>query len=167
MEILKDKTIKENRCGIVYQVECEDCDSKYIGETECSLWTRFMEHCRPSSTSSEVSKHLHQECPGDSTSLESAKILDAEPRYFERGVRESIQIRIHQPSLNWDSGRHKLAAVWTNILRAHLLGPGEHNISDPQWGDMFALCQPLSGDQAPRKEWKLQVSLSLNVVNKV
>ena len=58
-----------------------------------SLKTRFLEHCRPSSTSSEVLKHLHVDCPGHSIKLERAKILNTETHLYERGVKEAIYIR--------------------------------------------------------------------------
>ena len=36
------------------------------------------------------------------------RILEAEPKWFERGVRESIKIRINSPTLNKDAGRYNL-----------------------------------------------------------
>ena len=71
-------------------------------ETERSLKTRFLEHRRPSSTSSEVSQHIHIESPGHHVDLDQVKILDREPRFFERGGKEAIFIRINKPSLNKD-----------------------------------------------------------------
>ena len=61
-------------------------------ETERSLKTRFLEHRRPSSTSSEVSQHIHIESRGHHVDLNQVKILDREPRFFERGVKEAIYI---------------------------------------------------------------------------
>ena len=52
--------------------------------------TRSLEHKRPSSTSSEVSSHIHIESPGHHIDLNEVKILDREPRWFERGVKEAI-----------------------------------------------------------------------------
>ena len=69
------------------------CEEFYIGETERSLKARFLEHRRPSSTSSEVSQlsqHIHNESPGHKIDLEKVKILDREPRWFERGIKEAI-----------------------------------------------------------------------------
>ena len=65
------------------------------------------------SVSSEVSKHIN----GDhSISLDNVRILEVEPKWFERGVRESIQIRINSPTLNKDVGRYNLPPVWNNTL---------------------------------------------------
>ena len=66
----KDKTEKQDVTGPVYMIPCQgqttrgQCLESYIGETERSLKKRFQEHKRPSSTSSEVSKHIHIESPG-------------------------------------------------------------------------------------------------------
>ena len=49
------------------------CKELYIGETELSLKTRFLEHKRPSSTSSEVSNHIHIESPGHHIDLDKSK----------------------------------------------------------------------------------------------
>ncbi|KAI8478716.1 hypothetical protein Bbelb_435510 [Branchiostoma belcheri] len=49
----KDKTPKEEKCGVVYCIPCQGttrqgtCEESYIGETECSLRTRFLEHKHP------------------------------------------------------------------------------------------------------------------------
>ena len=62
----KDKTEHKDTVGPVYLIPCQDhtrkgpCSESYIGETERSLKTRFLEHRRPSSTSSEVSQHTHR-----------------------------------------------------------------------------------------------------------
>ena len=49
---------------------------------------------------------------------EGVKILAVEPRWFERGVREAIHIRMEQPSLNKDGGGYNLLSIWNNMLRS-------------------------------------------------
>ena len=66
------------------------CEEFYIGETERSLKARFLELRSPSTTSSEVSQYIHTESPGHKIDLEKVKILDREPRWFERGIKEAI-----------------------------------------------------------------------------
>ena len=122
----KDKTEKKDTAGPIYYIRCQrqtqrgQCTESYIGETERSLKTRFLEHRRPSSTSSEVSQHIHIESPDHHVELEEVKILDREQRYFERGVKEAIYIRVNQPSLNKDGGRYKLPRVYDPILGSHV-----------------------------------------------
>ena len=55
-----------------------------IGETERSLKEWFLEYRRPSSTTSEVSPHIHTEKPEQKVDINGVKILAVEPRWFER-----------------------------------------------------------------------------------
>ena len=122
----KDKEHKKNRTGVVYHIPCQgkttrgQCKETYIGETERSLKARFSEHRRASTTSSEVSQHLHIESPGHQVDIDSVKILDREPKYLERGIKEAIYIRTHQPTLNKDGGRYKLPTVYDKVLRSQI-----------------------------------------------
>ena len=107
----KDPLSKENVVGPVYKIKCEEYDAVYVGKTERSLKARFSEHRRPSSTTSEVSKHIHVDHPQHSVELDNTEVLTTEPRWFERGVKEAIYIRALNPSLNRDGGRYNLPLV--------------------------------------------------------
>ena len=37
----KDKTPDMNKCGVVYEIACPECDEKYIGETARAMSTRL------------------------------------------------------------------------------------------------------------------------------
>ena len=116
----KDKLGKEKIVGPVYHIPCGNCEDDYIGESERSLKARFDEHKRPSSTSSEVSKHIHASSKPHSIDLESTNILAVEPKWFERGVKEAIYIRAMSPSLNRDGGRYQLPPIWDNVIRTNI-----------------------------------------------
>ena len=75
----KDQVPKDNTVGPVYLIKCEDCEASYVGETERSLKARFMEHRRPSSNTSEVSRHIHSEKPEHHVNITNTKILTVEP----------------------------------------------------------------------------------------
>ena len=113
----KDPVDKENVVGPVYKIKCEECEATYVGETERSLKARFSEHRRPSSTTSEVAKHIHTDQPEHTVELDNTEMLTTEPRWFERGVKEAIYIRALNPSLNRDGGRYNLPPVWDNIIK--------------------------------------------------
>ena len=50
---------------------------------------------------------------------EEVIILDSEPRWFERGVREAVYERVERPSLNRRGGlRLNLARTWDRALRS-------------------------------------------------
>ena len=40
----KDKTTIDKKCSVIYQIDCADCDSVYVGETARSLSARVKEH---------------------------------------------------------------------------------------------------------------------------
>ena len=123
----KDILDKERIVGPVYHISCEDCSCSYVGETERSLKARFQEHRRPSSVTSEVSKHINLECPGHSVKMDKTKVLAVEQDWFKRGIKEAIYIRTLKPSLNRDGGRHNLHQVWTNLLLQDICrGGGPH-----------------------------------------
>ena len=86
-------------------------------ETERSLKTRFLEHKRPSPTSSKVSNHINIESPGHHIDLDEVNILDREPYWFERGA-EAIYIKVNNPTLIRDGGQYKLPGVYESILRS-------------------------------------------------
>ena len=113
----KDKVIKERVVCPIYHISCDSCDDSYIEETQRSLKARFSEHKRPSSVNLEVSKHINCDYPDHRIALDNVRILEVELKWFERGVRESIQIRINSPTLNKDMGRYNLLPVWNNILK--------------------------------------------------
>ena len=124
----KDPIPPQDACGVVYHIKCDGsevtddspCSESYIGETERSLRSRFLEHRRPSSIHSEVSSHINRDKASHSVSLANAKILGREDDWFARGVREAIHIRAHHPSLNKDGGRYQLPHIWNSLLREHI-----------------------------------------------
>ena len=89
----KDPVGKDKAVGPVYKISSKECEATYVGETERSLKARFGEHRRPSSTTSEVSKHIHTDSSDHTITLENTKILVVEHKWFERGVKEAIHIR--------------------------------------------------------------------------
>ena len=68
------------------------CKEFCIGEIEHSVKTHFLKHKWPNSTSSEVLNYIHIESPGHYIDVDEVKILDREPPWFERGVKETIYI---------------------------------------------------------------------------
>ena len=107
----KDQEDNVKRCGVVYSITCDNCDSEYIGETERALTKRLSEHRRESSP---VAQHMGNQ--QHSFKEKDVKIVDRESRWFERGVREAIHIRSRSPSLNRDQGRHLLPPIYNSVI---------------------------------------------------
>ncbi|XP_072017304.1 uncharacterized protein [Amphiura filiformis] len=112
----KDKTKTDQRSGTVYHITltCDDCDAAYVGESERSLKARLAKHRRPSSTSSPVAQHV--KASKHTIDWNNVKVLDQDSNWYNRGVREAINIHRHPSNLNKDKGRHDLAPVYRNIL---------------------------------------------------
>ncbi len=64
------------------------------------LETSTLEHRRPISAIREVSQHVHMDDPDHNISMDYTNILEVEPKWFERDVKEVILIQTMQPSLN-------------------------------------------------------------------
>ena len=125
----KDKTDKQSKCGAIYHIACTGCSSHYIGETERPLKARMAEHRRPSCVNSPVVQHrLTTKHEIDTT---SAKILDSEPRWAQRGIKEAIYIRAHNPDLNCDQGRYHLSALWDPVIRTGVRTQSTNTSSPP------------------------------------
>ena len=117
----KDRLEPKEVCGPVYKIVCgggrgEECEETYIGETERIFKARFLEHKRTSCASSEVSRHINKDKPEHDVHIDEARIVDRDPDWFMRGVREAIYIRAHKLTLSRDGGRYILSAIWTRLV---------------------------------------------------
>ena len=87
-------------------------------EKKSNLKAIFIEHRRPSSSTSEVSRKINKDCCRHSVDIESVRILDRAPSWFKRDIKEAVDIhvRAHKPVLNRDGGRYNLPHIWDNTL---------------------------------------------------
>ena len=53
----KDRTAKAANCGVLYDIQCPECDQHYIGETARKLGTRIKEHLSCRQPLSAISEH--------------------------------------------------------------------------------------------------------------
>ena len=89
-----------------------DINHTYVGETKRPLSVRFKEHCKLDKTTA-VGEHCLE--TGHSVSLTNTKVLAREEDWFKRKIKEAINIRQQQPSINRDQGYH-LPAIYSQIL---------------------------------------------------
>ncbi|KAH3826961.1 hypothetical protein DPMN_128889 [Dreissena polymorpha] len=61
--------------------------------------------------------------------MENVRILDREPSWFERGVKEAIYIRALRPVLNKDGGRYQLLHTWDHTITSLTLTISGVNVS--------------------------------------
>ena len=97
----KDPTEVKDKCGVVYNVDCNSCDDSYVGETARKMGKRFEEHAK-SDKESAVLDHITT--TGHNISLEDVSILAQEPRFGARKIKEALEIYKRRPSLNKDQG---------------------------------------------------------------
>ena len=91
-----------------------NCGEDYIGETERQFKQRLCEHKRPSSVGKSVMA-THVQTEGHAVD-DNIRFYGQESDWARRGVKESIEIRRHRPSLNRDEGRHQLPHIWDTLL---------------------------------------------------
>ena len=54
-----------------------------------------------------------------SFSQDNVSVLDREPKWFQRGVKEAVHIAASRPSLKRDRGRHILPAAYNSLVQLH------------------------------------------------
>ncbi len=106
----KDRDKLEDKCGVAYHLTCQGCDAQYVGEAERALKHRLKKHSRDSSPVGHHMGFYQHKLDND-----NIKILDRESRWFQRGVREAVQIRSRYPPLNRDRGRNQLPPSTTPL----------------------------------------------------
>ena len=90
----KDKGHPQDKLGVVYQLMCQDCEASCIGETERALKQRLKEHQKDSSPVGHLMGYDKHKV--DSQNI---RIVDRNSGWFQRGVREAIQIRSRSPTV--------------------------------------------------------------------
>ncbi|KAI8519535.1 hypothetical protein Bbelb_027920, partial [Branchiostoma belcheri] len=116
----KDHVQKGIKSEVIYRLKCVEpnCNDTYIGETSQPLKERYKQHCRATASGySSAIYHHTKHNQGHSFKLEATDILDREPLWYERGVKEAIYERIYNPTLNRKGGlRIELSSTWDPAL---------------------------------------------------
>ena len=98
---LKDKRNADLKRNVVYQVNCNDCDAKYIGETGRNIKIRMSEHQRDINNH-KISNNMFQHV--DETShtfdLNNVKNLHSEKNMFPRKFIDAVHSKNNKNSIN-------------------------------------------------------------------
>nr|XP_054759677.1 uncharacterized protein LOC129265754 [Lytechinus pictus] len=116
----KDKVPKDKKNNIVYAIQCQEtgCSANYIGETKQPLSKRLYQHRRPGASGYDSAVYSHLNTSKHNFKDNDVLILDKEPRWFERGVREAVYVNAENPSLNKGGGlRHNLSRIYNPVIR--------------------------------------------------
>ena len=91
----KDPLLKDDHCGVVYKINCLNCESSYVGQTKRKLKTLIKEHKadirKPISEISVVSRHRLNEM--HELDWDNIRILDTEQSLMKRRISEMIHIK--------------------------------------------------------------------------
>ena len=108
----KDQDSKDNKSGIIYSYQCNDldCDEEYIGETARTLVERRKEH-------------LKQPPPSQAHTTDRPHHYRRQFQHHRKGglgqartIKESIFIRVNNPTLNQNTGKYNLNHLWDRVL---------------------------------------------------
>ena len=109
----KDKDPMVNKSGAFHWYQCGDlgCDDEYIGETSRTFGERYKEHLKAPSAI-----HHHSSQTGHPTSHNNFQIIGREGHNLARNIKESIYIKVDNPTLNNNIGKFNLPHIWDSVL---------------------------------------------------
>ena len=109
----KDIDPMVNQSGAIDWYQCGDlgCDDEYIGEPSRTFGEGYKEHLKDSSP-------IHQQSnqTGHPASHNKSQIIGREGHNLARNIKESIFIRINNPTLNNNIGKFNLPHIWDRVL---------------------------------------------------
>ena len=109
----KDKDPIDRNSWNIYWYQCGEltCNEEYIGETSRTFEERYKEHLK------EPHPSMHPAAQtGYSTTPEIINIIGREEHGLARAVKESIYIRVNNPTLNKNVGKYNLNHIWDRVL---------------------------------------------------
>ena len=154
----KDQLEKEQDVGVLYWLGCAGhnsipCPGTYVGETERTAAARFQEHTSTATNAlgkyksamlQHAREHGHHFCKEDMT------ILASEQDWAKRGIYEAAFIRILEPSINIDPGRHTLSSHFDSILKKVIKAPAAPAPHNPDTEELINTAP--RGQGRPRKQ---------------
>jgi len=129
----KDIIKKENKCEVIYQIGCKNCEKVYVGETGRKLKIRIGEHRKdveqlPSGTRTRTSTSnqkqiIHPSAITDHVAATNhvpdwgnEKILGQDSNINRRLIKEAIWIR-RKDTINRDVGSYTIPHVYDELIR--------------------------------------------------
>ena len=109
----KDNDDITKESGIIYRYKCDrvECDEEYIGESARPFGGRFKERLKPPSPIYD-----HFNTTGHITTLENLSIVGREDQNLMRLIKESVYIKVNNPSLHRNIGKYLLPQIWDKVL---------------------------------------------------
>ena len=104
---------KEKKSEVICSYQCGaiDCREEYIRETSRALGECYKEHLREPSPI-----QVHSQLTGHQLSPDNFNILGREGQDLTRLIKESIYIRVNNPTHNRNIGKFHLNHIWDKVL---------------------------------------------------
>ena len=108
----KDKDPMVNQSGAIYCYQCGDlaCDEEYIGEPPGPLVKDTKSTWRPPQPFIIIAAQT-----GHPTNHNNFQIIEREGHNLARNIKESIYIRVNNPTLNSNIGKFNLSHIWDRV----------------------------------------------------
>ena len=87
----KDKVDIVRRCDVIYQINCPECESCYVGETSRSFGQRFKEHTKITGNLSAIGEHCAK--TRHKMELDHCKILDTAEGFHSHKTKAALYIK--------------------------------------------------------------------------
>ena len=102
----------EKKTGAINMYQCGElmCDDEYIVENP-GPWGRYKEHLKEPS-----SIHAHNLQTGHNAAPDNFNIVGRVDYGLARIIKESIYIRVNNPTLNRNIGKFNLNHIWNRVL---------------------------------------------------
>ena len=109
----KDKDAMVSQSDAIYWYQCGDltCDDEYIGETSRTFGVRYKEHLKDPSPI-----HHYNNQTNHPINQNNFKIIGREGHHMSRYIKESIFIRVNNPTLNNNIGKFNVPHIWDMVL---------------------------------------------------
>ena len=120
----KDKEAITKQRNFIYWFKCSktECDDDFIGELSRSFEERYKEHLKEPSPIIE-----HQNITCHSTTVKNSRIISREGQNMARAIKETIYIRVNNPTLNRNMDMYNLLHIWGKVLFVHFRAKNKIN----------------------------------------
>jgi len=118
---MKDKIPKEKTKNVIYEVECNDCDKTYIGQTGQYIKKRMQEHsydCRTTTgNNNKTALAEHAKTHGHTFNTAEPKILCKVENKRKREIVESICIsKRGEKAINYKTDAKTVGSFYSSVI---------------------------------------------------
>ena len=132
----KDPIPDAQKTDIIYHWKCpaDNCTAVYTGENNRSLKERVSDH-RNQTTSAIRNHHISTKHP--KAELKDFTMIDRESNTLHHQAKETLHIRIKDPSLNRNIGKVRIPSVFNKLLKPSRQLELPHSSIPTQGGTFF------------------------------